>query len=108
VSIDQKLAQARERAENYGALYGAKETADDFVKTTYAHLYQYVPEDAKTVSDKDAWIKRHPEYLKAIERKKNAYSEWKCAETYLKLLFAETEVWRSKEASARWIDKSHT
>ena len=36
MSIEKKLEAARARSEEFGALYGAKETADDYLKTTYA------------------------------------------------------------------------
>ena len=104
MDIDAKLAQAREKAENYGALYGRKETADDFVKTTYASLYG---ESSGTVAERDSWVKRRPEYIEAIERKKDAYAAYKAAETYLKILLVEAEVWRSEQANNRFIDKAH-
>ena len=105
MSIEKKLEAARARSEEFGALYGAKETADDYLKTTYALLY----EDAKgdTVGERDAWIKRHEDYKAAIERKRDAYAKWKTAETYMKLLFAEADVWRTMEANNRRMDRAH-
>ena len=105
--IDALLEKARSKAENYGELYGLKETADDYVKTTYAMLYEEIPSHLGSVAERDAWVKRQPAYTTAIERKKDAYQNWKTAETYMKLLLAEAEVWRSKEASRRWIDEGH-
>ena len=103
--IERKLEAARERAENFGRLYGRKETADDFLKTTYAMLY----EDAQgsSVADRDAWVKRQTEYGEAVDRKREAYAEWKTAETYLKLLFAEADVWRTDQANNRRLDGAH-
>jgi hypothetical protein len=103
--IDKLLESARNKSAGYGEKYGAKETADDYLKTTYAMLY----EDAQGGSNpaRDAWVKRHPEYLKAVERKKTAYSEWKTAETYMKLLLVEAEVWRSQQATNRLMDQAH-
>ncbi len=104
--IAELLESARSKATNYGQMYGAKETADDALKTTYALIREDAPNGS--VADMDAWVKRQPEYLAAIEKKRNAFAKWKCAETYMKLLLAQVDVWRSKEASARWIDKGHT
>jgi len=103
--IDQLLASARAKSEDYGKLYGMKETSDDYLKTTYAILYK----DAKgeTVADRDSWVRSQGEYAEAVKRKQNAYADWKTAETYMKLLFAESEVWRTKQANNRYMDSAH-
>ena len=106
-TIEQLLEKARNRAEGYGDLYGRKETADDFLKTTYASMYEDVPKELTSVAERDAWIKRTDEYKNAISRKRDAYAAWKTAETYMKLLLTEAEVWRSKEATARTMDHAH-
>ena len=103
--IDKLLEQARNRSEGYGKLYGAKETADDYLKTAYAILYADAP--GETVGERDAWVRRHPDYLAAIERKQNVNADWKTAETYMKVLMTEAEVWRTKEANNRMMDKGH-
>jgi len=106
-SIEEKLEKARDRSENYGYLYGRHATADDYIKTTYAKLYEDIPKDFKTVPERDAWVKRQDEYINAIERKRDAFAAWKTAETYTKLLFAEADVWRTKEANNRFMDRAH-
>jgi hypothetical protein len=103
--IEKTLEAARSRADKYGQLYGAFCTADDHLKTTYAILYDEAPEG--TVPEKDAWVKRQPSYTASVERKKDACAQWKAAEAYLKILLAEVDVWRSKEATGRWLDKGH-
>jgi hypothetical protein len=104
--IGRKLEAARNRAASFGRLYGCKETADDFLKLKYAELYEDAVGD--TVGERDAWVKRQPGYIEAVERKRDAYADYKAGETYLKCLFAEVEVWRSEQANNRWIDKVHT
>ena len=104
--VDKLLEKARENSKGYGELYGAKETADDFLKGTYAALYPSAK--GETVGERDAWVRRQAEYKKAIERKRNAYADFKTAETYLKLLFAEVEVYRTKCANDRSMDRLHT
>jgi len=103
--IDSLLEQARGKSENYGKLYGAKETADDYLKSTYAAIFEDSPDG--TVVERDSWVKRHDLYLMAIGRKQDAYADWKTAETYMKLLFAEAEVWRTKQANNRYMDNAH-
>ena len=105
MDIDELLETARSKATNYGQMYGDKETADDYLKTTYALIREDAP--LGSVADMDAWVRRQPEYQAAIDRKKNAYAKYKAAETYLKLLYAEVEVWRSNQANNRFLDKVH-
>ena len=105
MTLDEKLEQARSRAEHYGTLRGRKETADDHVKLVYAQLYDGAPEG--TVSDKDAWVKRQNEYRLAIEEKANRYAEWTAAEAYMKILFAEVDKYRTDKATARHMDEAH-
>ena len=105
MTIDTKLEEVRERIRNAGQQYGRKETADDFLKITYAELYEDAPEG--TVPERDAWVKRQAKYRQAVERKADAYAEWKTTETFLKLLFAEVEVWRSQNATNRMTDRAH-
>ena len=103
--IDSLLEQARRKSEDYGKLYGLKETSDDYLKICYALLYQSARGD--TVADRDSWVKSEVEYVKAVDRKQNAYADWKTAETYMKLLFAEAEVWRTTQANNRYMDAAH-
>ena len=103
--IEAKLNAIRERVDNgnYGQLYGAKETADERLKIIYAQLRDMSPDG--TAADKDAWVRRRPEYAKAVQDKANAYADWKTAETYMKLSFTEFDVWRSQEATNRGLDR---
>ena len=103
--IQQKLDAIRERVDSgtYGRLYGAKETADEKLKIVYAQLRDQAPQG--TAPDKDAWVRRRPEYEQALKDKANAYADWKTAETYMKISFAEFDVWRSQEATNRGLDR---
>ena len=105
MNLDEKLEQARSRAEHYGQLRGRKETADDYVKLVYAQLYDNSPEGP--VAERDAWVKRQNEYRLAIEEKANRYAEWTAAETYMKILFAELDKYRTDRATERTMDKHH-
>ncbi len=102
--IDRKLEGARKRTENYGALYGRKETADDRMKGIYALLY---PGSNGTVAERDAWVRSQDAYKEAVTDKENAYAEYKAAEIYMKLVFAEAEVWRTQCANDRYMDQAH-
>ena len=105
--IEKTLEEARGRAKGYGEKLGNKETADDYLKAVYAMLYEDAPATCKTVPEKDAWVRNQELYWLAIERKRAAYSEWTAAQTYMKLLLAEVEVWRTKQANNRFLDKAH-
>ena len=103
--IEAKLNAIRERVDGgkYGQLYGAKETADEALKIVYSQLRDQAPEG--TAADKDAWVRRRPEYAKAVQDKANKYADWKTAETYMRIAFAECDVWRSQEATNRGLDR---
>ena len=103
--IQAKLNAIRGRVDQgeYGRIYGAKETADERLKIIYAQLRDKAP--AGSVPDMDAWVKRRKEYRDAVNDKANAYADWKTAETYMKLSFAEFDVWRSEEATNRGLDR---
>ena len=105
MTVTNTLNKIRERVDNgnYGQIYGAKETSDERLKITYAQLRDGAPDGP--VADKDAWVKKRPEYLKAVEDKANAYADWKTAETYMKLSFVEFDIWRSEEATNRGLDR---
>lgn len=104
--IERALQEARELAEEYGRLYGAKETADDRLKITYAMLYEDAP--SGSVAERDAFVRRQKEYVDAVEEKRNIYTEWKVLETRFRLLLARIDIWRTKQANDRWIDKGHS
>ena len=104
--IDSLLAKARSKAEDYGRLRGRKETADDRLKGVMASLREDAPDGS--VPDKEAWVRRQPEYKKAVEDKENAFADWETASIYIKILFAEVAVWQSKQANDRQMDRLHT
>jgi len=103
--IRKTLDRIRERVDSgsYGRCYGAKETSDERLKIIYAQLRDQAP--SGSVADMDAWVKRRDEYQQAVEDKANAYADWKTAETFMKLSFAEFDVWRSEEATNRGLDR---
>ena len=103
--IRDKLDRIRDKVDSgsYGVLFGKKETADERLKIVYAQLRDEAPEG--TAPDRDAWVRRRPEYKKAVEDKANAYADWKTAETFMKLSFVEFDIWRSNEATNRGLDR---
>ena len=102
--IDERLQEARRRSAKYGVLFGRKEVADDKMKGIYAMLY---PDSHGTVAERDSWVRKQDAYKQAITDKENAYAEFKSAEIYMKLIFAEAEVWRTEQANNRYMDSSH-
>ena len=104
----ERLEKARNRAGSYGRKFGKYQAADDVLKIVYAQLEDKVPDEKKTIPEKDAWIRRQSDYIEAVEEKTNVAADWKTAEIYMKLLLEEVGALRSQEATNRWIDKSHT
>lgn len=104
-TIEELLEEARQKSTQFGQLVGAKEVADDKLKGVYALIREDAP--SGSVADMDAFVRRQPEYQAAIEDKRNAYAKYHTANMYLKILFAQIEVWRSKEATNRFIDRVH-
>ena len=107
MDIEQKLEQARTRAQSYGRKYGKYSTADDRLKLVLAQLEDKAPEELTSAAAKEKWAKRQPEFEEAVEQKLDDCAEWKAAETYMKILFAEAEVWRTQQANDRMMDKAH-
>lgn len=103
--IRQSLDKIRERVDSgsYGRMYGAKETSDDRLKIIKAQQRALAPKGS--VADMEAWVMCRPEVQQAVEDKHNAYADWKTAETFMKLSFAEFDVWRSEEATNRGLDR---
>lgn len=104
--IDRLLEKARGKALDYGRLRGAKETADDKLKGVMAELRDD-PKCTGSVPDQDAWVRRQPEYRKAVEDKENAYADWQTAEIFMRLLLVEAEVWRTQQANDRLMTTAH-
>ena len=103
--IEKTLQALRSKSQEIGEAYGRKETADDFLKTQYAILYEDAPQGS--VAERDSWVKRQDEYIAAVERKKNDFTDWKTKDIFVKLALAEVEVWRTKQANNRFLDKAH-
>jgi len=106
-TLDEKLELARENAVGYGNKRGLKDTADDYLKGVYASLYSYCPKTLKTVPEKDAWVRRQPQYLEAVDEKANRYAGWAAAELYMKILFAEVDKYRTDKATDRSMVSKH-
>lgn len=102
--IRKTLDRIRERVDSgsYGRLYGAKEVADDKLKIIKAQQRAMAPKGS--VADMDAWVLRRPEVIQGVEDKCNTFADWKTGETFMKLSFAEFDVWRSEEATNRGLD----
>jgi hypothetical protein len=90
---------------DYKDICAAKETRDETLKIRFAQIREGAPEDLKTVADIDNWTRRQPEWAKAVEEKGNKYADFMVSEVYLKLTFAEFDIWRSEEATNRGLDR---
>ena len=107
MDIEAKLEQARNRAASYGRAYGKYSTADDRLKIVLAQLEDEAPESFTSAAAKTSWGRRQPAYKEAVEQKLDDCAAWKAAEAYMKVLFAEAEVWRTQQANDRYMDSAH-
>jgi len=101
IDIDTELEEALNSRFKYGDAKGLQATADDYLKGVYAMMYTDVPDHLKTVPDKDNWVKRTPEYLEALEVKKERYATWEAARLKMQILFAAVEKYRTDAATER-------
>ena len=106
IDLDTELEDALNKRVQYGNLKGRQATAEDFVKGTYATLYPQSPDHLKTVPERDAWVRRHPTYEKAILEKEVRFSEWEAARLKRDILFAVVEKYRTDAATERNMMKA--
>ena len=101
IDIDKELEIALNKRSDYGNLKGRQATADDYLKGVYALLYSEVPDDLKTVPERDAWIRKQSRYKDAVLEKDNRYAEWEAARLKMQILFAAVEKYRTDAATER-------
>ena len=101
IDIDKELEIALNKRADYGNLKGRQATADDYLKGVYALLYSEVPDDLKTVPERDAWIRKQSRYKDAVLEKDNRYAEWEAARLKMQILFAAVEKYRTDAATER-------
>jgi len=101
IDIDKELEAALTNRFKYGNAKGLQATADDYLKGVYALLYGKIPIDYKTVPERDAWVKDHPDYKEAITVKANRYADWEAARLKMQILFAAVEKYRTDAATER-------
>jgi hypothetical protein len=101
INIDQELEDALTNRFKYGNAKGLQATADDYLKGVYAMLYDDVPDNMKTVPERDSWVKDRPEYHAAIEEKANRYANWEAARLKMQIIFAAVEKYRTDKATER-------
>jgi len=107
MTLDERLQEARKSAVSHGNKRAAYETAKAYVERIDATLYEFAPEEYKTVADRDAWVKRHPKHKDAIVEQYNRIAAWQTAKTLMELLFIDVEKYRSDLAHGKKIDRMH-
>ena len=110
-ALDKKLEDLRDGASRYGEKYGHWDTAKDYLEITDAGLLESAPKEADgkstTVPERNAWVRRQPEHLTAVERKKDAAIAWKTAQIYVELTLKRVDMHQTKCANDRNTDKAH-
>jgi len=104
--IDKLLEKARGKAVDYGKLRGRKESASERLKGVAADLRDEAP-IGLNIPDTDAWVRRHPRHKQAVKDLENDWAEWTTAEIYMRLLFAEKDVYQTECANNRIMDVAH-
>ncbi|QDP53209.1 MAG: hypothetical protein GOVbin7744_12 [Prokaryotic dsDNA virus sp.] len=103
--IETLLQDLRTESNGIGLVTGAKAVADDRLKIQYALLFVAAPPG--TVAERDAWVKRQDDYIKAVDEKQNAYADFTTKSATINRLKIEIEVWRSDSANNRAMDRLH-
>ncbi|MCZ6897679.1 MAG: hypothetical protein O7D95_03070 [Betaproteobacteria bacterium] len=94
---------------NAGALAKAKAERiymDEYRKSLKAILYQKAPQG--TIADREAWAYSEQDYLDHLKALQTAVEEEERLKWLMVAAQCKIEVWRSQNASARFIDKVHT
>ena len=99
IDIDLELEDALTNRFKYGNAKGLQATADDMLKGVYAMLYADAPDG--TVPEKDAWVRRQPRYIDAVELKAKWYGDWEAARLKMTILFSAVEKYRTDKSSER-------
>jgi len=76
---------------------------EEYKKTLLAQLFQEAP--SGTVADREAWARAHKSYQLVLEGLKDAVKVESELEWRMKAALTKVEVWRSLEASHRFIDQ---
>ena len=91
---------------NYAKHRAERKHIEQYLRTKRAQLYQQAPDG--TVADREAYAYGHPEYESLLEGLKAAVEEEERLGWLLRAAEHRIEIWRSIEATNRFIDKGTT
>ena len=78
---------------------------DEYRKSLKAMLFQKAP--SGTIADRESWAYANEDYISNLEGLKIAVEEEERLKWLMIAAQATVEVWRSREASNRMIDRGH-
>ena len=103
--IDKTLAFIRDHAPKLAQAKADRIQLGNMLKVVFSDLYLMAP--GKTIDDKKAWAYRHADYIKAINGHAAAAGQEEKLRWQMTSAELRVEVWRSEQANARFIDRSH-
>ena len=102
--IENILEDLRKHSSEIPKLYAAKETCETRFKIQAAILHE---DTSGTVAERDSQVRRHGDFLKALNEKERTLFNFETVNQKLKLCVHEVEIWRSLAATARQQDRLH-
>lgn len=103
IDLDKELESALTNRVAYGNLRGLQATADDYLRGVDALLFDEAVRALPnaTVSEREAWVRRHEDHKAAVAEKAKRYGDWEAAKLKMAILFAANEKYRTDQATDR-------
>ena len=104
--IEKSLDFIRDNAEKLAKAKAERVYLENYRKSKKSLLFINAPEG--TIQLKESYAYAHPEYILLLESLRTAVEEEEKLKWMMVAAQCKIEVWRSQNASARFIDKAHT
>lgn len=106
INIGKALDFIRDNADSLASAKATRIYLEQFRKSKKALLFNSAPEG--TIQSKESYAYAHAEYILLLDNLKIAVEEEERLKWMMVAAQAKIDVWRSENASARFIDKVHT
>jgi len=103
--IDKTLAFIRDHAPKLAKAKAERIYLDNYKKPLFAILYGQAP--GKTIPDRENWAYASEQYQKHLRALQIAIEQEETIKWQMTSAQLRCEVWRSEQANARFIDRSH-
>ena len=95
-------------AEQFAKAKSERVHLEQFRKSKKAILFSDAPSEFKTIQDKESYAYSHPEYIALLDGLKEAVFNEEKLKYELMSAQLRVEVWRTQEASNRFIDRNQS